>query len=126
MATKNISKSKSRAKPHSKKPFIIIISIAIGIATIVLFDMFTPVWGGQIKYYGKWIDCGQRPQQENGWTVGHIEYHILSPAFSIWRSNHTNYYCTAKEAEKAGLSNSPDTYDFPNLTQEEYEAAFGK
>lgn len=117
-----MSKEKAKnnqAKPR-KEPSVALIVVS-GLVLLVLFDMFTPIWGGQIRFYAKWVECGQKPIQADGDIAGYIEYHKPSPVFSLLRSNHMNYFCTERQAELAGLSNSGDFYDYPYLTKEERE-----
>ncbi len=107
-------------KPHNW-PKIIMITICVIIAMILL-DFVTPIWGGQVRFYAKWVECGQRPQQESVKLGGHIEYHELSSAFSPLRDNHMQYFCTPREAELKGISGNQDSYSYPYLTEEEIRA----
>ena len=87
----------------------------------MFIDIVTPIWGGQVKFYAKWIECGQRPVWKGSALGRHVGYYEQSPVFTLWRDNHRLYFCTPKEAELEGLSNNPDYYDYPNLTQDEYQ-----
>ena len=108
--------SSIRRLAYNHEKFIIIVFVLV---VLVLFDLFTPIMGGQIRYYTNWISCGQRPEQEKSDFGGHIEYHEKSSIVSLMRDNRTKYYCTAREAELGGLSNESTTYSFPHITNEE-------
>ncbi len=96
-----------------------ILGVLVSIIALALIDAHTPLGGGQVKYYAKWIDCGRQPLRMSGLIGGNIEYYEKTPAFSLFRDNHIEYYCTPKEAEKAGNSVSPNYRAYPNLTQDE-------
>lgn len=111
----------NHVKPRKKLKIALIVMC--GLVLLVLFDVLTPVWGGQVRFYAKWTECGKRPQQEGGAMLRHIDYYEQAPVFTIWRDNHMEYFCTPKEAELAGYSASMDSYSYPNLTRQEYEAS---
>ena len=107
----------------SRKKLKTVLIVTCGLVLLVLFDMFTPIWGGQIKFYAKWIECGQAPQQEpNGIAPQYVKSYERAPTISIWRDNHMIYFCTPIEAELEGYSSNSDFYDFPHLTQQERNA----
>ena len=85
----------------------------------IIIDIFTPLGGGQIKYYKKWIDCGRQPLETKGIIGNGLEYYQLAPTFDLLRDNHIKYFCTPKEAEKAGYSSHKNYYSYPHLTQDE-------
>ncbi len=75
--------------------------------------------GGNMRFYAKWVQCGQKP------VVKFIEYgsvgpnygpshYIEAPNFAIFRLS-PDQFCTPIEAERAGLSADENTWVFPNL-----------
>lgn len=113
-----------KRKKMNRKRWIILLSAAIGVIVLVVADMVTPVWGGQVKYYAKWAECGQQPYQKSERLLQGVGSYEPAAMFRAFRSNHTQYFCTAKEAEKTGLSSSQDTYTFPHLTDEELQELY--
>lgn len=109
----------NQAKPRKKLNVALIV--VCGLVLLVLFDMFTPVWGGQVKFYAKWVECGHTPIQgiHNFKKPQSYETAKLVDPF---RENRTEYFCTEKQAELAGYSNNSNSYDFPHLTQQERDA----
>lgn len=81
---------------------------------IVLVDVATP-FGGSLHFYREWVRCGNRPYYADGLLGGHISYYRKASAVGFLRGNDTKYYCTPIEAEKAGISANPHSYDYPEL-----------
>ena len=83
----------------------------------VLFD--SSVFGGNFRFYSKWVECGQKPLRDSGYPGGGVRFYEPAPSFQpIFRGGtHEKYFCTPLEAEQAGVSANPDTYEFPNLDQ---------
>lgn len=104
----------ARNKKRRRKAIIICCTAVV----LVLVDVYS-VFGGQIKFYTMWIQCGTKPVEIHVNLGGHIEYHRLSPSFSLYRGNQKPYFCNAKEAELAGYSAVDDRYYFPLLTDRE-------
>ena len=91
--------------------------IAVTIIALVLFD-FSP-FGGNIRFYKKWIECGQKPVATKGSGYMNVgAKHYIEP--SSWPGMHSTieYFCTPLESEQAGYSARPDQYDFPHLRKE--------
>ena len=85
----------------------------------ILVDTLSPI-GGQIRFYAKWIECGQLPVKAVGPGIGNyrsIHYEETGPIVPI--RLHSTYYCTPKEAEMAGYSASSHEAVFPHLTEQE-------
>ncbi|NCU38715.1 hypothetical protein EOL96_06735 [Candidatus Saccharibacteria bacterium] len=96
-----------------KKRDVIIIVVILLI--LVVFEL-SP-WGGNLRFYGKWMSCGQKPVMTALTFGGEVKYYTQSPSFKPIRSYQPTYFCTPLEAEKAGYSANPDYYDFPNLNE---------
>ncbi len=94
-------------RPNKKTKFIILAIVT----AIILFDL-TP-FGGNIRFYVKWAQCGSRPVQTASWAG--IAWYEPSPFFAIWRGQ--AWYCTPIEAERAGYSANEDRYEFPHLKE---------
>lgn len=102
-------------KRHPRTTGLIVV-----LAVVLLFDVITP-FGGQLRFYAKWIECGGRPYATAGWiwnTAG-ISHYEPAPTFMVDRGGFNPYFCTPKEAELAGYSASEYQYDYPNLSTEE-------
>lgn len=87
-----------------------IISVTFLVVAVILIDL-TP-FGGNIRYYIKWAQCGQRPVQTQS-MPGIAWYENTTPYPTLLRD--TSWYCTATEAERAGYSASQNSWIFPNL-----------
>lgn len=85
----------------------------------ILVDTLSPI-GGQIRFYAKWIECGQLPyeQRGSGYFNEKSPHYVRSSLGTIIRT-HKTYYCTPKEAEMAGYSASSHEAVFPHLTEQE-------
>lgn len=89
-------------------------SIVIILLLVVIIDL-TP-FGGNIKFYAKWIECGQKPVivHGSGFKKGHPGYYEEQSVVSISRG-YGPFFCSPLDAEKAGYSASPTGYEFPHL-----------
>ncbi len=119
-----IHKKPSKLTPAQKRIKIAVITATIAIA-LILIDIFTPFWGGQIRFYAKWITCEHVPFKGVKESYP-VDSYIRTPIVDLFRNNRTDYFCTAKEAELAGLSNNSYSYDYPNLSVEERQSLFDK
>lgn len=102
----------------SKKKVIIVPTIVGIVGLLIVNDLYG--FGGQIKFYSKWAECGQKPVRAQGsglWNATK-SYYSESPDFSMFRPV-LEYYCTPRDAELAGFSSNDQTYDFPHLTAQE-------
>ena len=110
--------SKLRETAYKYEKLIIIVVVLV---FIVLFDLFTPIAGGQIRYYAKWISCNHKPEMVDSVFGRSVVYHKQTSAVSLIRTNVDRYHCTPKEAELNGISANSEYYDFPLLTTEEIQ-----
>lgn len=93
--------------------FLVIVTAFI--ALLILFDL-SP-FGGNIRFYSKWAECGQKPVVTNptpDFGGGSVQDYAEAPTFDLSRMS-SHYFCTAFEAEKRGYSADPNSYDFPVL-----------
>lgn len=82
-------------------------------AVIILFVLAYDVGiGRNIAYYAKWVSCGQKPVTVNATYKGPRYYEEGSATPVLLRPTS---FCTPLEAEQAGYSANPNTYEFPNL-----------
>lgn len=105
------SNKQSTSWSRSYKLLIIVVSL---ILLIFLYDL-SPL-GGNIRFYSKWLECGQRPVATAG--SGFLNAgapHYYSPQIVSLMRGSPEYFCTPLEAEKAGYSANPDRYEFPHL-----------
>ena len=109
-SVKNNVKSRPLRLPLRWAIFIITAVIFLG---WLAFDLSG--FGGNIKFYNKWIECGQKPVETNpDFMYRSVPYYGMGPTFSLIRLS-PEYFCTPLEAEQAGYSASPHQYEFPHL-----------
>ncbi len=84
------------------------------VGLFLLFDLSG--LGGNIRFYSKWIECGQKPVgiDLQGTVEGDVGYYGEPPTFKLIRLSPT-YFCTAFDAEKHGYSAKRESYEFPVL-----------
>ena len=100
---------------RSKKKVLIIICI---VAAWLVFDLSG--FGGNIRFYAKWIECGQKPvitNPESDFGGGSVQDYAAAPTFRLIRMK-PYQYCTPLEAEQAGYSANPNYYESPHLKSE--------
>lgn len=72
------------------------------------------ILGGNIAFYAKWIECGQRPLLLDHRLKSAFKYYTEAPLISLSRlTTGATYTCTPLEAEQAGYSADPNEYSFP-------------
>lgn len=108
---------KTKYSVSRKRNQIVILAVIIA---IVLFDL-SP-FGGNIRFYLKWIECGSRPVQVASWAG--VAWYEESPLFSVPRTQ--VWYCTPLEAEQAGYSANKHYRDFPHLKEVGVEESINK
>lgn len=112
---KGSADSKSRWFTKFPKKAMAILAITL-LVTFALAEVVG--WSGQTQFYGKWVECGQKPLRAKGsgpMNAGAIHY-VEMPPFNVWIPA-GKYFCTPLEAEQAGYSASPDTYTFPHIEE---------
>lgn len=98
--------SKSWLKRHNK----LVIAVLL-LVVILLFDL-SP-FGGNIKFYSKWIECGRKPVVGETAIGGGVSWYETPSSFQPVRPlSSQKYFCTPQQAEQAGYSSSPDIYEF--------------
>jgi hypothetical protein len=86
--------------------------LIVGAVLLVLILIDLSPLGGNIRFYSKWIECGQRPLITQSWAgVAWYEQDVVFQP--ILRGD--KWFCTPLEAERAGYSANKDEYDFPHL-----------
>ena len=115
----NLSKEKMKKnqRPILKK---VLIASAGAVIVLILLDL-TPV-GGNVLYYGKWLQCGRAPVHAKGVGLANGVPHYNSEKIFAFARGTTPYFCTPREAELAGYSASRTDYEFPNLSTAEIRA----
>lgn len=88
------------------------IATIIIVGAVILFDL-SP-FGGNIRFYLKWLECGARPVQVASWAG--VAWYEESPLLNFPRTQ--VWYCTPLEAERAGYSANEHSWEFPHI----YEA----
>lgn len=98
------------------------VLVVLGVLTTILVIIdFTP-FGGNLRFYAKWIECGNKPVSEVleiGFGAGSRKY-TTSPSFHEFPRFQPAYFCKPIEAERAGFSASDRAYDFPHIRNGEY------
>lgn len=109
-----MKKPKDVKQSERHKAHLISVAIILVVAALIVFEL-SP-FGGNIRFYAKWIECGKRPVATAGsgyLNGGAIHYYNASS----WPGMHPTieYFCTPLEAELAGYSANPNSYEFPNI-----------
>lgn len=94
-----------------------IFTWVIGMAFVLVILLEASGFGGQIKFYAKWIECGRKPFK-SGIVFKNTIHYVRSPTFSLLRLQPT-YFCSEKEAELRGFSAQSTSPHYPHLTPEE-------
>ena len=105
-----------------------ILKALIGAAVFLIILDLTPL-GGNMWFYARWVQCDQKPvygQRHSGLakpTVPNYDNYVSN--FSFVRG-YGPYFCSPKDAEKAGYSADAKTYSFPHLSDDEAKDAYFK
>lgn len=111
--------SKENVRKRSNKKTSIIVAAVI-VLLVFIYDISG--FGGNIRFYGKWAECGVRPLQSGILYTGRIPHYVDTPIFSLMRLSPA-YFCSPREAELGGYSANPQYYEFPHLSKEEWKRA---
>lgn len=105
---------KQVAKNKHKKITTIVMVIGVVLLLALLFDL-SP-FGGNIRFYSKWKECGMRPVigHGSGYFNSEVPSYSEAPQFALSRQD-TWVYCTPLEAEEHGFSASSKKYEAPEL-----------
>lgn len=100
-----------RDKYRKYTPTIVVVMVIM--TPIIAYDL---ILGGNMQFYSKWIQCGQRPQ-ETDVTLGQgLPTYSEGRLFAMWREH--EFYCTPLEAERDGKSTSSGQWSQPHLDAE--------
>ncbi len=92
-------------------------AIVIALVVLLVIDL-TPL-SGNVIMYAKWVQCGNKPLQDETWLVtGEVSHYKETSVFGFLRGS-PEYFCSPREAELKGYSAESDGYKFPNLTKDE-------
>ena len=100
-------KPTTKTNPTTKKRLIIGLSVLLA---LILLDL-SP-FGGNIRFYTTWVNCGGKPVQLQSW--GGMAWYEESPTFTPFLRNQS-WLCSPLEAEKHGYSANPNYYEAPEL-----------
>ena len=107
------TKQSKKPKQSTLRKWLIAIPVVIVVALLIDTQTFV---GGNIHFYSEWARCGQKPVVEGGMYMTPVTHYKDPPMFALFRDEwRTNYYCTAIEAERKGISADPRIYDFPEM-----------
>ncbi|MDO4773577.1 MAG: hypothetical protein Q4A37_00395 [Candidatus Saccharibacteria bacterium] len=94
------------------------ITVVLVVLFVIVFAMLeVSGFGGQIRFYTKWIECGRKPLQ-SGLLFKNIAYYEQSPSVNFLRFS-PDYFCSEREAELKGYSARSLSHYYPHLTEEE-------
>lgn len=111
--TNTVDKTKQSAR--KKRIAVVVVIVLIG---SIIFEL-SP-FGGNARFYAVWISCGQKPVASDvSMGLGAKVSHYVEPgALEPLRFGQPKYFCTPIEAEMAGYSASPNSYEFPHIESE--------
>ncbi len=99
------------SKEKGKRAKLFLLSVVIGALTLVTSaDVFI---GGSIRFYSKWIECGQKPLATANAYKG-PSYYFEAPAVSLVRGQ-MPFFCTSLDAELARYSATSKDYSYPAI-----------
>lgn len=110
-----------------KRAKLYLWSVAVGVATFFLAVDLSGI-GGNIEFYGKWIECGQKPVVTR-YGFKSPNYYQDTQTLAVVRLPHGAYFCSPLQAEAAGVSANEEDYVFPHLQrlpQEDRDKAINK
>ena len=87
------------------------VALVVFLVLWLIFDISG--FGGNIRFYAKWIECGRKPVVSGFSYKGPIHY-VEAEVFKPVRLS-PRQFCTPLEAEQAGYSADPTVYDFPHI-----------
>lgn len=110
------------SKEKRKRAKLFLLSVAVGMLTLFLTIDLSGV-GGNIRFYSKWIECGQKPVVTNPTPrfAGSIFYYDEAPIIQLLRLSPI-YYCTPLQAEVAGYSASDRDRTYPHVAAASQQA----
>lgn len=120
MATSTSKVRKARASnkdvnAERRKQIIKRSAIAFTCIFVALFIFDLTPFGGSMRFYAKWIECGSRPLviSGSGYFNAGVPHYDPAPTIALIRGSEREYFCTALEAEQAGYSANERVYSFP-------------
>lgn len=92
----------------------LLVTVLVLTGLFILFELIPFV--GNVGFYSKWIECGQKPVviQGSGFLNALTPSYSSPPSVQLFPGERT-YFCTAFDAEKHGYSASSEGYEFPVL-----------
>ena len=112
-----MNKTSKVKKDEQRRAHLIVTAVTIMVAFLVAFEL-SP-FGGNAPFYAKWIECGQKPVATA--VSGYLNsgaVHYYEPSSFPGLHPTIDYFCTPLEAELAGYSANPNTYEFPNINKQ--------
>lgn len=114
-----VSKAKnSNRLSDSRKNLTLRQRAAIAVVAVLLVWLAIDLIGigGNIRFYTKWVECGQKPVViDYPWPGGSgVDNYYTPQTIKLVRQS-PDQFCTPLEAELHGYSSSPDGYRLPEL-----------
>lgn len=110
-----MNKASHEKRVEQHKAHLTLIAVVAAIVTIIIFDL-SP-FGGNVRFYAKWIECGQKPVATDiSLGLGaSVKHYVEPPSFQLVRFGQPDYFCTPLKAELAGYSANSSVYEFPHI-----------
>ena len=109
------SSTAETSKKVRKRAKLYLWSVAVGVLTLFVAIDLSGI-GGNIEFYRKWIECGQKPVITRSGFKSPV-YYEEAQTFAMVRLPHGTYFCSPLQAEAAGVSANEKYYAFPHLQQ---------
>lgn len=107
-------------KANGKKDILIAIG---GVFLVLILLDLTPLGGNIVATYNL-VKCGGTAYRTPAFAYGAQvpSYEKLEPRLSFFQG-YPKYFCTPEQAERAGYSADPKKYEFPHLSESEWDSA---
>lgn len=109
-----MSKPVNEKRSEQHKAHIVSVLVIVVVAALIVFEL-SP-FGGNVRFYAKWLECGQKPVATAGSGYSNRgAIHYYEPLSFPGIHPTIEYFCTPLEAELAGYSANPNQYEFPHI-----------
>ena len=112
-----------KIKPIHKRITIILLSVIFGVT--IFLDLIG--FGGNIRYYAKWVTCLEKPVATKPYFFGDgtdSYYYRNKPFNSSYYSLDSPYFCNPKDAELHGYSSDHSTFTLSVITYDELTESY--
>ena len=99
--------------PRKRKKALLVILVLF-----ILWLISDLLIGGNIRFYSKWVECGQKPVVSGVTYEGLVPHYEEAPTFPSIRLS-PEQFCTPHQAELDGYSANKYQYQFKYTTDQE-------